>query len=248
MTTQRTGSPTRFPNGLNTGDFGRFPGNLILPDRTSVYEHFDDFLYLDTDQWDTTRFDQGGGSFARGGEDGILLMILGATGLNRSSIVLDSQPFLTLPFNYKNSNVSIWFKCSFKLSSASFAIPHLLNFGHINNFLTIPNPGVDTIQFKVDSADSVVRIVVNSVSAAPVFDVPLFTMVPDEFVNVSWFWDGGKVLSIYRDDVLIEKLSLIESDITAIDLGPFFFAQTSTMTSLVVDIDYMYSGSNRKLI
>jgi len=43
MANNRSGVPTRFPSGVNTGSLERFSGRLIIPDKTVVFDHFDDF-------------------------------------------------------------------------------------------------------------------------------------------------------------------------------------------------------------
>ncbi len=240
MLKNRVGDPTRFPNGFNTGSSESFSGRLTTIDKTSIYEDFDDFNFLDTDEWDTTRFDTGFGDLFITGDNGILAILGGSAAPSTRGIAANIPTF-----NYTENSKPIWFKISFLQRSDTLFNQELL-FGHVNAGIPNPRTSTNCVFFEKIDTEDIMRFVVRKEEGGGGIDEPLFTIEPDVFIELAFFWDGGGKFDIYKDDAFIKSISISESQIPTIDVGQFIYTKQPDTVNFQVDFDYIYSGKQRE--
>jgi len=243
MAFSRVGAPSRFSGGINISEPDRFSGNFITPDRTNIFEHFDDFNFFDPDGWNTLLASVGASTLTTGGENGVLsIQITNPVQNDGRSVQINSSIF-----NYNSSNLPRWFKISFKLNPV---LTTGMAAGHIPIMAALPSVLTNVISFEKLNMDNILRLRVNSSPPTVEIVEDLFELENDVFVEASFFYNGRDRIDVYRNDQFVKKIIIDDINVVLpVDfLSPFFWIFNIDNVVSQGDVDYMYSGKQKELL
>ncbi len=244
MSFLQKGAPTRFPGGVNIGEPTSFSGRLIEPDRTSVFEHFDDFNFLDTDEWLTT-LGQGPGSIVVNGESGGKLQFD-----TDNAVTSDLQAIQLLRNNVNlltNNEVNdklVWFKCRFKIDTDQTDTG--LSFGVR---LALPGAPGSTVSLDTLGGASSWVFRTRHTSDPDIFTTlfGLFDLIVEsnDFNELAWLWNGRDGFDIYFNNEFFQSVNIGFLDIPSGNMTTYFSMDNGADQISTSICDYTYLGKER---
>lgn len=192
------GRTTNYPNGVTNRDEYAALGSFILPDPTSVFTYFNDFISFTADDWVITTVEGGGGNAS----EVISNSLYGQLVITNDDAAPDADWFqyaggtgaVVEQFSFGAERV--WFKTRFKVSDATQSN---IVFG-LQITDTSPMAVSDGVYFRKDDGDAFLDLVVVKNSTETVLTA-IATLVADTFVEVAFFYDPLVGVTAFVDNV-----------------------------------------------
>lgn len=238
------GRTTNLPNGVTNSDEYAQLGSFILPDPSSVFMYFNDFLSFTAADWVITTVEGGGGSAS----EVVSNSLGGQLVITNDDAAPDADWFQYaggtggVLEQFAVSTDRVWFKTRFKVSDAvqSNVVAGL----QITD--TTPMAVSDGVYFRKDDGDALIDFVVVKDSTATTL-LGVGTLVSDTFVELAWAYDPAEGYSVFVNN---KKVGSAPTTNTPNDepLTVSFGIGNGEAVSKIMTMDYILAAQERAVL
>jgi len=249
---------TRFPNGITNVQQEKLFGYSVLPDKTKVYEYFNDFITtLDNvygatiittatsgiseidyvTNWAVSRVSTGSPTqVILNVAGGILCVTNGTADNDVHSCQLTSETFMP------TAGKKLWFKSRVKLPSKVTQSDFYIGLMVADSSIVASSPA-DWITFKKDDGDAYLDFSVKK-DADPTEDTEITTLVLSTWYTLGFYYDGVDRVNYFVDD---EFMGSCVTDNLPDDeaLCVTFLIQNGEAAASDLEMDYIYVVQER---
>lgn len=224
---------THHPDGVNTSAIGSVLSTTYpAPDLFIIHQSADDFDSYDAGDWTNTHTGTVANAITAG-DGGWLALVNSAANNDLNSLQRVAATFAIVAGN------EAWFKCRFKVSSATNAA---LIIGLIQT-TTTPLTVTDGIYFSKPAATTTMSIK-SAASSAIVTAGTTFTLADNTFVNVGFHYDGNATIYIYVNNSRIGSFTPGTS-LPSAALNLTIAESNGTAAAITTTVDYILAATQR---
>lgn len=224
-------SATHHPNGITNAVLGSVLQTYGALDPFVTHEYSNDFDAFDAaGDWTNTATGSVTNSIVAG-DGGWLSLVNSASSADLNSLQLKAATFAIVAGN------EAWFKCRFKVSSATNAN---LIIGLIQTTVT-PLTVTDGLYFSKVAASTQLTCKATASSASTTFNVA--TMADNTFLNVGWHFDGNSTINVYLNNSRVGSMATTNLPTAALNLT--IAESNGTGAAITTTVDYILAATQR---
>lgn len=229
-------STTHHPNGITNAVLGSTLQTYGALDPFVIHAYSSDFDTFNssttTGDWKLTATTSGSvTNSVVAGDGGWLALVNTASSADLNSIQLQAATFAIVAGN------EAWFKCRFKVSSATNAN---LIIGLIQTTVT-PLTVTDGLYFSKVAASTQLTCKATASSASTTFNVA--TMADNTFLNVGWHFDGNSTINVYLNNSRVGSMATTNLPTAALNLT--IAESNGTAAAITTTVDYILAATQR---